>query len=230
MEWSCRLNGSEIQVSFGRYPKGTYQLLQEPYCKFCAHPNTTTEDCTWHHSLNGFERIYAIGSYFPKPAEEENDLLSCHIQRFKHMKGYADPLGKGLELVMREVYPELLGSEIIVPVPLHAEKLAERGYNQSLELSNAVGAHLQIPVEEVLQKTRNVDMRSLTWKERHDAVNGLYSLQPDTCGKIYGKKVLLIDDVVTTGLTVTACAELLNIAEVASVNVLVAGRTVKRES
>jgi len=55
-------------------------------------------------------------------------------------------------------------------------------------------------------------------------------LQPETCDKIYGKKVLLIDDVVTTGLTVTACAELLNIAEVASVNVLVAGRTVKRES
>mgnify|MGYP000261680468 CR=1 FL=1 len=230
MEWSCRLNGSEIQVSFGHYPKGTYKLLQEPYCKFCAHPNTTTEDCTWHHSLEGFERIYAIGSYFPKPAEEENDLLSCHIQRFKHMKGYADPLGKGLELVMREVYPELLGSEIIVPVPLHAEKLAERGYNQSLELSNFVGSRLQIPVEEVLQKTRNVDMRSLTWRERHDAVNGLYGLQPKTCDKIYRKKVLLMDDVVTTGLTVTGCAELLNIAEVASVNVLVAGRTVKRES
>ena len=219
-----------MQVYFGPYPKGTYKLLEEPYCKFCAHPNNTTEDCTWHHSLSGFERIYAIGSYFPKPAEEENDLLSCHIQRFKRMKGYAEPLGKGLELVMREVYPELLGSEIIVPVPLHAEKLAERGYNQSLELSNAVGAQLQIPVEEVLQKNRNVDMRSLTWKERNDAVNGLYSLQPEICNKSYGKKVLLIDDVVTTGLTVTACAELLNRSDVASVNVLVAGRTVTRES
>jgi len=124
------------------------------------------------------------------------------------------------------IYEELLKSTIIVPIPLHSDKLKERGYNQSLELANVVGNSLNIPVREVLLKTRNVDMRTLNWEERNEAVKGLYSLRNNAINEIQNQKILIIDDVVTTGFTVSECASLLKDAGAISVNVLVAGRAV----
>lgn len=167
-----------------------------------------------------------MGKYAPYPSRAKDDLLSYHIWGFKKWKNYAYPLGRGLEVTVRALYKGLLGSTIMVPIPLHPEKLKERGYNQSLELANVVGGCLNIQVKEVLSKTRNVDMRTLNWEERRDAVEGLYSLQNNAIDEIQGQKVLLIDDVVTTGFTVSECAPLLKNAGATSVNVLVAGRTV----
>jgi predicted amidophosphoribosyltransferase len=131
MEWSCKKIDNEIEVYFGPFLKGRYQLLQAPYCHICSHVGATTDLCTWHHSLSGFNRIYAMGRYVPHPVNAEDDLLSYHIRGFKRFRNYADPIGKGLEIVVREIYRELLESTIITPVPLHPEGLSARGYNQS---------------------------------------------------------------------------------------------------
>jgi len=226
MEWSCRKINNEIEVYFGPFLKGKYKLLQQPFCHVCSHSGVTTENCSWHHSITGLERIYAMGKYVPYPSRAEEDLLSYHIWGFKTWKNYAQPLGKGLEVTVEALYKELLKSTILVPIPLHPDKLKERGYNQSLELANVVGASLEIPVKEVLLKTRNVDMRALNWEERRDAVEGLYSLRDNAQSQIQGQKVLLIDDVVTTGFTMSTCASLLNDAGAESVCALVAGRAV----
>lgn len=226
MEWSCKKIDNEIEVHFGPFLKGRYQLLQEPYCHICSHLGATTDSCTWHHSLSGFDRIYAMGRYVPHPVSAEEDLLSYHIRGFKKFRNYADPIGMGLEIIAREVYKELLESTIITPVPLHAEGIIARGYNQSLELAKVIGARLDISIEEVLEKTRNVDMRALSWEERREAVQSLYSLQHNASDKVGDQKILLIDDVVTTGFTISECAKLLEQAGASSVNVLVAGRTV----
>jgi len=226
MEWSCRKINNEIEVYFGPFLKGKYELLQEPFCHVCSHSGVTTENCSWHHSITVLERIYAMGKYVPYPGRAEEDLLSYHIWGFKTWKNYAQPLGKGLEVTVETLYKELLKSTVLVPIPLHPDKLKERGYNQSLELANVVGGSLEIPVKEVLLKTRNVDMRALNWEERRDAVEGLYSVRDNTQRQIQGQKVLLIDDVVTTGFTMSVCASLLNDAGAESVNALVAGRAV----
>lgn len=226
MEWSCRKINNEIEVYFGPFLKGKYELLQEPFCHVCAHSGVTTENCSWHHSITGLERIYAMGKYVPYPSRAEEDLLSYHIWGFKTWKNYAQPLGKGLEVTVEALYKELLKSTVLVSVPLHPDRLKERGYNQSLELANVIGDSLEIPVKEVLLKTRNVDMRALNWEERRDAVEGLYSFKDNAQRQIRGQKVLLIDDVVTTGFTMSACASLLKDVGAASVNALVAGRAV----
>jgi len=225
MEWSCMKVDNEIEVYFGPFFKGKYELLQEPYCHYCTHSGVTTDDCSWHHSIDGFERIYAMGRYVPYPSRAEEDLLSYHIWGFKKYANYAYPLGKGLAVTVRSLYTELLESTLLVPIPLTSEKLGERGYNQSLELAKVLGASLDVQVKEVLMKTRNVDMRRLNWEERREAVKELYALR-DNSDEVQGHKVLLIDDVVTTGFTVSECASLLQDVEPVSVNVLVAGRTV----
>jgi len=226
MEWSCRKTNKEIEVYFGPFLKGRYELLREPFCHKCAHSGVTTENCLWHHSIRNIERIYAMGKYVPYPSRAEDDLLSYHIWGFKKWKNYAYPLGKGLEVTVRTLYKELLESTTIVPIPLHPEKLKERGYNQSLELSIVVGDSLNVPVKEVLLKTRNIDMRTLDWEERREAVKGLYSLKKKAINEIQSQKVLLIDDVVTTGFTMSECASLLKDAGASSLHALVAGRTI----
>lgn len=225
MEWSCKKIDNKIEVYFGPFLKGEYELLQEPYCHYCAHSGITMDDCSWHHSIDGFERIYAMGKYVPYPSRAEEDLLSYHIWGFKKYANYAYPLGRGLDVTVRSLYTELLESTLLVPIPLTSEKLSERGYNQSLELAKVLGASLDVQVKQFLVKTRNVDMRRLNWEERREAVEGLYALRENS-DEAQGHKVLLIDDVVTTGFTISECASLLQDVEPASVNVLVAGRTV----
>jgi len=67
-------------------------------------------------------------------------------------------------------------------------------------------------------------MRRLNWEERREAVEGLYTLR-DNSEEVAGQKILLIDDVVTTGFTVSECASLLQRIEPTSINILIAGRT-----
>lgn len=212
-------------VFYGPYHKGNYLLLEEPYCRICAHTDVDTESCQDHDELSGFERIYAMGKYNKAPSINDDDLLTQHIRTLKKYPSHANPLGIGLAIVVRELNPELLDSTIIVPVPQHPEKLAERGFNQSLELSKVVGACLNMPVKDVLIKTTNIDLRAMGRDARRVAVEEMYTCA-DKCSEIVGgKKILIVDDVVTTGFTASKCARLLKEAGAKFVNILVAGRT-----
>jgi ComF family protein len=220
MIWSCARKNGIIRVFCNDKLQGIYSLLKEPYCKFCSSPGVKTESC-YHSGLYGFNRIYAVGMYH----KENDDLLSTHIRRFKEEKSFSHPLGIALGIVAKEVYPELSSSDAIVPVPLHAHKFSQRGFNQSLELSKVVRNRLNKPIIKALRQTRENDMRPLKRNERKIAVKGLYELVKNDLTSLQNRKILLIDDVVTSGFTVSECAHILRTAGAKEVNVLVAGRT-----
>ena len=224
MKWSLRKINNKIEVYFGSSLKGVYELLKEPFCHFCAHSGATKIDCSWHHNMYGFERIYAMGKYVPVRKRASEDLLSYHILMFKNNANYAYPLGKGIEVTVRSMYSELLEATLLVPIPLVSERLKERGFNQSLELAKVLGDSLNIPVRELLHKTRNINFQGMTWEQRKEAVKGLYVLG-DNSDEAEGERVLLIDDVVASGFTVSECASALLKCNPVSVNILVAGRT-----
>jgi len=113
MEWSCSRDGKQIMVFYGPYHKGEYLLLEEPYCRICAHTDVETEFCTDHYDLSGFERIYAMGKFIKNPDVGEDHLLTRRIWTLKKNASHASPLGKGLEIVVKELYPELLNSTSI---------------------------------------------------------------------------------------------------------------------
>lgn len=220
-EWSCIRRGAQILVYEGESYKGSYNLIAEPYCKICAHTDVDTESCTDHTDLDGFERIYAMGKF----ASDYYDTLSYHIYAFKKYPVFANPLGKGLIVVVKELYPELLDSTMIVPIPQHPEKTAERGFDQALELSKVVGYGLNKPVAEVLGKVQNIEFRPLGRDERRAAAETAY-VGLEKCSEVVnGKRVLIVDDVVTTCSTSAKCARLLKEAGATSVNVLVAGKS-----
>ena len=113
--------------------------------------------------------------------------------------------------------------DLIIPVPLHRSRLQERGFNQAVELARPVGRHFDIPVDtHSCKRTRATGAQSnLEKKARQRNVRGAFKLT----GPIAYNHVALLDDVVTTGSTVTELARMLKLNGVRRVDVWALART-----
>ncbi|HEX5646141.1 MAG TPA: ComF family protein, partial [Nitrospira sp.] len=134
----------------------------------------------------------------------------------------ADPLAQ----LMIARLPPLDDIGLIIPVPLHAERLREREFNQSLLLADRIGRHLKIPVSgtALIRIAPAPPQTTLSRRERLNNLRGAFAVPRPT--SIAGKHILLIDDVLTTGTTVNVCAKTLRKAGAGHVFVLTLGRTV----
>ncbi|TKS59964.1 MAG: hypothetical protein EWM72_01821 [Nitrospira sp.] len=113
-----------------------------------------------------------------------------------------------------------------MPVPLHIQRLREREFNQSLLLADRIGRHLDTPVSftDLIRIAPSPAQTTLSRKGRLKNLRGAFALRHP--GSIAGKRILLIDDVFTTGATVNECAKTLRKAGSGDVFVLTLGRTV----
>lgn len=117
--------------------------------------------------------------------------------------------------------------EIIVPVPMTDRERKKRGFNQAELLARDVGARLNMPVLPALVKHRETaPQKELTGRERESNLKGCFSAA--YAEYIAGRKILLVDDVFTTGATANECARTLLGAGAASVSVLTAAATKPR--
>jgi ComF family protein len=122
-------------------------------------------------------------------------------------------------------FQELSAPELILPVPLHPKRLRERGYNQALLLARACfPEHRTLIHPGVLQRNRaTVPQTSLSGTLRRKNLFGAFSLiQPHM---VNNRKILLVDDVFTTGSTVQECARILHRAGAARVEIFTLART-----
>ena len=114
-------------------------------------------------------------------------------------------------------------ADLIHPVPLHAVKLKKRGYNQSEQIALGLSQALGIPMETTLiERVVNTDTQTRKTKyERWSNVEGIFRVtKPE---KLINKHILLVDDVVTTGSTLEACATPLLALEATAVSILTLG-------
>ena len=146
---------------------------------------------------------------------------SCYSEIIKDMKyrnspGAAQWLAVRFAEELREVgFFENL--DFIVPVPLHKSKMRKRGYNQSVYVAKGVAAVSGLDVVEALAAVRpHTTQTSKSSEERRRNVAEVFEVVSD----VVGKNVLLVDDVITTGATATACCDVLGEAGVQSVKVL----------
>ena len=102
-----------------------------------------------------------------------------------------------------------LSADVVVPVPLHRERQRERGYNQADLISRRVAKRMKLPHKPVLlMRTKaRPDKHILSYAERWRVVRGAFATRPGS--QVDNKRVLLLDDVVTTGATLDACAKVL---------------------
>jgi ComF family protein len=104
---------------------------------------------------------------------------------------------------------EELGFDLVVPVPLHPSRERERGYNQAALLAKPLARRLRLPYKPILLvRTRpRPEKRVLSLEERWEAVRGAFATRPGS--QVDKQRVLLVDDVLTTGATLDACARAL---------------------
>jgi ComF family protein len=151
------------------------------------------------------------------------------ILRFKHadrtdvVPAFGAWLGRaGAEL--------LAEAELVAPVPLHRWRLLRRGYNQAALLAQAVGRLNGVAVvPDLLQRiAATASQQGLSGRQRRaNVTSGAFRVHPWHQGRVGGRAVLLIDDVLTTGATVSACARVLRRAGAARVDVLCLARVVR---
>ncbi len=124
---------------------------------------------------------------------------------------------------------ELLAeSDLIAPVPLHRRRLFTRRYNQAALLAGEIGRQADRPVIwDVLERTRATKTQTrLSAAARTANVQGAFRVRPRRAEQVQGKRVILVDDVLTTGATADACARTLRDAGAAQIFVLTLARTV----
>lgn len=116
--------------------------------------------------------------------------------------------------------------DIIVPVPLHYWRFVKRRYNQAALLAQALAKPAGLPVlPDALLRTRATPQQAgLSKRERERNMRGAFRVNPRYAERLRGKSVLLIDDVFTTGATLSACTRSLLAAQAASVSVLTLAR------
>ncbi|MFC1595635.1 ComF family protein [Gemmatimonadota bacterium] len=147
------------------------------------------------------------------------------VAKSKNQPRLFDPLVEGMAASLREAglveYPQA-----IVPVPLHPSRRRERGYDQALYLARAVGRMLDLPVERrVLKRTRATPPQKAESRERRlEALHDSFSPGREA-SRVSDRRVLLIDDVVTTGATLSAAVMALQTASPAGVLCLTSART-----
>ena len=128
-----------------------------------------------------------------------------HGFKYGGLRVLADPLSALLAEGWQAHQPEV---DLVIPVPLHRDKLRRRGYNQSELLSRCFGERVGLTVRsDVLQRWRATRSQvGLSPQERLENVDGAFSCAD---GSVQGARVVLIDDVLTTGATMSACARTL---------------------
>lgn len=120
----------------------------------------------------------------------------------------------------------LRSADLLVPVPLHRRRLLARRYNQSALLVHAIGRLAARPVlPDALQRVRpTASLGGMTRKDRAAAVKGVFAVRPERAAQLVDRRVVLVDDVLTTGATAGACTRALLAAGAARVDLLVGAR------
>ena len=153
---------------------------------------------------------------------------SIHRYKFNGARHYAEVYGR---LLAMRIQRELPYVEVVTWVPVSRKRKRQRGYDQVELLAKAVSAELSIPCEALLEKFRDNRANSglKTPAERRANVLGVYKVPEGA--SIRGKRVLLLDDIVTTGATASECARVLLTAgakEVLFAAVAAAGTTTSK--
>jgi ComF family protein len=177
-----------------------FRPLAPPFCAVCGRPLAAEGLCG---GCAG-RRVY-FGSHRAAFAYEDTVREIIHEVKYRYNKRMARGLG---ELAAGTLADIARGCDLIVPVPLHRSKLRKRGFNQSRVIALALSGRSGVPCAEPLVRLRRTRPQSeLSPRGRILNVEGAFAARRGA--DVAGKKILLVDDIYTTGATYNACAEVL---------------------
>jgi ComF family protein len=192
--------------------------LFPPWCPLCGRPQASgvlCADCVnWKADIDGIRSPFCFGGAIRE---------AIHQLKYRNLRAVSGLLAGYLYEYLQD-YP--VSADCIVPVPLHPRRLRERGYNQSALLAAELGKLTGMPVyDNSLTREYFASPQAKTGNvaQRRQNVYGMFACKDR---RLAGSKILLIDDVATSGSTLDACAGALKAAGVISVTGLVVAREI----
>jgi ComF family protein len=148
-----------------------------------------------------------------------------HALKYQDRTDLAPAMGRWMARAGRELLGE---ADALIPVPLHWRRGWSRRYNQSGALARVIARQTGVKVAaDALRRVRPTQQQiGLSRSQRASNVQGAFKVPAERAGEIHGRRVILVDDVLTSGATTDACARALLRAKAASVDVLVFARVV----
>ena len=225
----CRICGEPLH-EFSRIPVCSrclaepQPMLAEFFCSSCRAPflnpyplDESGRCALCRLGLQGFDAVYSYGSF-------EGALRQLiHLFKFEGVKPLARVFGDRLALAL----PREQTFDAVVPLPLHWRKRWRRGFNQAHLLAREIGRRWNVPVRDLMLRTRpTAPQAGLTNAQRRLNMRGAFRVKRGV--RLDGRRILLVDDVFTTGATASACARALKRAGAAHVSLLTLARTDRR--
>lgn len=237
-------------ASIWRHTRNVFNLLLPPACALCLErldppdPDLFCQNCI--NQIPGLKRNRCPRCALPYPAEEgAGHLCKTCLQEKKHLFTGVTAIGPYSDLLREAIHRfkyrneinldrplatmlgntllrEEIKSTLLVPVPLHKNKIRQRSYNQAALLATKISRHIGVPVAANLL-TREIPgppQQGLSATARARNIKDAFALH----GRIDGEAVLLLDDVMTTGATVRECARTLLAGGADAVHVAVLAR------
>lgn len=228
--------------------RGGLTVTNHPVCAACAARFVVAE--SWAVVVSGFSEVPGAPSGGSRDAAEtlaaprpevsgqrsftvvspfmttQEVLEVVHLLKFAGYVALAEPMGRSIAWAVRRFAGRAERFDVVVPTPMDARSRRARRFDHAEQLADVVAADLGVSVSRrILVKTVRTRMQSLTPREkRFENVSGAFSCPAETSGEIPGARVLLVDDLVTSGATAAACASALLGAGAASVTVACFGR------
>ena len=177
------------------------QPLPSPICDFCGTPLSTygvCKNCQYHHpNLSGQRAV----SLYQEP------LRGCiHGLKYDGNTRLTEPLG----LLLAQAYRRYgMQADMLIPVPLHSVRQQQRGYNHASLLAEVCSANLGVPMNDriLVRHRATVAQVDLHPRERYQNVAGAFACTSGSASDaLYGRRIVIIDDVSTTSATLEACA------------------------
>jgi ComF family protein len=226
------LSGKVCNACFGKL-----EFILDSYCTVCGRSIRCDDaESQFCQDCSSDNQRYFVSN---RAAVAYNEAIQDIIHRLKYrgQRELADLLAAIAHNAFKYYYQDI-HIDIIIPVPLHVDRLAERGFNQAAMIGNKLAADLQIPIDTTsLQRVLHTPKQSKKTRwDRIQPLDGVFVYRDQQSDQqreqqtnqlespLSNKSVLLLDDIYTTGTTVDACAKVLKAAGAANVYVLTLAR------
>lgn len=199
-------------------------FIERPYCERLGTPFASDQGSLISPAALAEPPAYARARAAARYSDVVRDLI--HLLKYGDRLDLSDALGRWMARAGAEL---LSDADLLVPVPLHWTRLWQRRFNQSSALAQAIARRSGVPVaDHLLARARATPPQfGLARKERARNVQGAFEVPKPARAQVKGKKLVLVDDVLTTGATADACAKALLRAGASRVDVLVLARVVE---
>jgi ComF family protein len=199
------------------------EIIQPPVCYRCGMPldgqgttSTTRGANAWRTCIRCRDRESQLDGRYAYGFHAGPLRQAIHQFKYEGLRALAVPLGQLMAQGWTTLHPTDDDTDVIVPVPLHRSRQRKRGYNQAALLARQLGTEIHRPVvENVLIRVKaTAPQVDLNAEERQANVSNAFKT---TNSSLTGKRVLLVDDVCTTGSTLEAASIALRDAQASSV-------------